>query len=509
MKNQSEKNWGRIVQTYTDKDFSGKNMNRPAFQKMCSDIILGKVNAVIVTELSRLSRNVKDFCDFWDFLKDHKVKFFSLKENFDTSTAMGELMVIQAISFAQFERKTTVERIRHGVRARAERGLSNGGQRLLGYDLHPDKKCHLVVNKNEKPIVELIYRKFLELGSLNKTLDYLNKNNYKTKSFINKKGERKGGNRWTMTILHTVLTNLAYLGKRELNKSNRNKDQSELTSSEQYKVYESQWPAIISKELFNDVQERLEKNKKDTRVSKHCYILSGLAHCGLCGEKIVGIVAHGRDKKYHYYGHKRKMLIHGSRHLEKCELENIPAHVLEEGVLFRIKNLVKDRKLLMELAKNNNSKNEESFKRNKSLMHSRIEEIKAIEQEIDNLTGVVARTKSETTQDMIVEKIDALAQKSQSLKEKVEKLKEEKSQMKDGLVVAEGMFSALKLVNSQIPKLNREQQKQLLSNLIERVVVYKDNLGVEYKGQENAPLNLRVESVKNLSKLPIGRTGGI
>ncbi len=195
MKNNTEKNWGKVIETYTDKDYSGKNLNRPAFQKMCRDIVLGKVNAVIVTELSRLSRSVKDFCQFWDFLKEHKVKFFSLKENFDTSTAMGELMVIQAISFAQFERQTTVERIKHGVHARAERGLSNGGQRMLGYDLHPEKKCHLKVNEEEKPIVQMIFKKLLELGSIFKVLNFLNQNGYTTKSFVNKKGEKKRRNK--------------------------------------------------------------------------------------------------------------------------------------------------------------------------------------------------------------------------------------------------------------------------------------------------------------------------
>ncbi len=505
MKNSTEKNWGKVIETYTDKDFSGKNLNRPAFKKMCRDIISGKVNAVIVTELSRLSRNVKDFCEFWEFLKENKVKFFSLKENFDTSTAMGELMVIQAISFAQFERQTTVERIKHGVQARAERGLSNGGQRMLGYDPHSEKKCHLMVNEKEKPLVEFIFKKFLELGSLSKTLNYLNENGYTTKSFLNKKKEKKGGNRWTMGTLYTCLTNLAYLGKRELNKKNRNKDQSELSPSERYKVYESQWPAIVSKELFNDAQALLEVNKKHTRFKKHCYVLSGLAYCGLCGEKIVGVVANGRDRKYYYYGHKRKMLAHGTRHLERCELENVPAHALEEAVLFRIKNLIKNKKLLIELVKNNTSQNEKSLKQHKSLMQSRIEELKAIEKDIEGLTMAIARAKDDKTQDVLLAEMDKLTEKSHALKEEIEKLKKEKSKMKEGLVSAEGVFSALKLVNKELPKLDRQQQRQLLMKVIKRIVVYKDKLGVEYLGEQNPNLDFGVQAVKNLSDFRLGR----
>ena len=81
-RNSQTPGWGKIVDWYTDKDYSGKDMNRPEFRRMCRDIKDGKINAVIVTELSRLSRSVKDFCQFWDFLKRHKTTFYSLKQQF-------------------------------------------------------------------------------------------------------------------------------------------------------------------------------------------------------------------------------------------------------------------------------------------------------------------------------------------------------------------------------------------------------------------------------------------
>ncbi|MCB9093448.1 MAG: recombinase family protein, partial [Halobacteriovoraceae bacterium] len=133
--------WGQIVDWYVDKDYSGKNLNRPAFQRLCTDIEEGRVNAVIVTELSRLSRSVKDFCQVWDFFQEYNVKFFSLKENFDTSTPMGELMLIQAMSFAQFERHSIVDRIKRGAKARADRGLATGTP-PLGYDVVPNRPNH-------------------------------------------------------------------------------------------------------------------------------------------------------------------------------------------------------------------------------------------------------------------------------------------------------------------------------------------------------------------------------
>jgi site-specific DNA recombinase len=79
-RNAQSTNWGSILDWYTDKDYSGKDMNRPEFKRMCRDIKDGKINAVIVTELSRLSRSVKDFCQFWDFLKRYKPLFIVLKK---------------------------------------------------------------------------------------------------------------------------------------------------------------------------------------------------------------------------------------------------------------------------------------------------------------------------------------------------------------------------------------------------------------------------------------------
>ncbi len=506
MKNNTEKNWGKVIETYTDKDYSGKNLNRPAFQKMCRDIVLGKVNAVIVTELSRLSRSVKDFCQFWDFLKEHKVKFFSLKENFDTSTAMGELMVIQAISFAQFERQTTVERIKHGVHARAERGLSNGGQRMLGYDLHPEKKCHLKVNEEEKPIVQMIFKKLLELGSTFKVLNFLNQNGYTTKSFVNKKGEKRGGTRWTASSLYTVLTNFSYLGKRELNKKNRNKDQSELSISERYKVYDSQWPAIIDKNLFNEVQDRLEKNKKELRASNHCYILSGLTYCGVCGDKLVGKGSSNREgKKYFYYGHRRKMMTYGDRHLKKCDLEHVPAHTIEEGVLFRLKELSKNKALLVKLAQNNTYQNKESLKQQESLMYSRLEALKGIRKDIESLTQAIARSKNQKAQDILIEELGNLSEKKSQVEEEIKKLKREKSQFKDNIISAENIFSALKVVNKTLPKITPRQQKELLSEIIKKVVVYKHGLGVEYFGAKKSEMGNWVQAVKNPHSVCVGR----
>ena len=234
---------------------------------MMQDIRHGHINAVIVTELSRISRDVKDFCNFWEFLKQHEATFISLKENFDTTTPIGEMMVIQAISFAQFERKTIVNRIKDGARARAERGLSNGGVKVLGLDPHKHKKGYLVVNEKEAAVVRHIYQKFLELGSLAKLRDYLNDNGYRTKKYTTKSGKKAGGSVWSRQSLLNLLTNVKLTGKIAVNSANKDYDQSELPTEQQYRLVNAVWPAIISQSVFEQTQEKLKTNKKDPTPS--------------------------------------------------------------------------------------------------------------------------------------------------------------------------------------------------------------------------------------------------
>ena len=160
MKNMHEAGWGKVVEAYIDDGYSAKDTNRPAFQRMMRDVRKGKINMIFVTDLSRLSRSIKDFCFLLDDLKKASARFLSIKEQFDTTTAAGEMMIFNLINLAQFERKQTSERVTANFHARALRGLSNGGYPALGYDSHPEKKGHLVVNESEAYQVHRIFQIF-------------------------------------------------------------------------------------------------------------------------------------------------------------------------------------------------------------------------------------------------------------------------------------------------------------------------------------------------------------
>lgn len=388
---QNDGTWGEIVDWYVDKDFSGKDMNRPAFQKMLADLQAGHVNAVVVTELSRLSRFVKDFCEIQEFFKQHRVAFFSLRESFDTSTPAGELMLMQSIAFAQFERHSIVDRIKKGARARAERGLANG-YIPLGFKAVDHRPNYREVEDSERTYVEMLFRKALELKKLSHLLKYLNENGYRTKEFITKAGKKAGGNRWTLSSLYAVLTNRSYIGEREVNKRFRGVDQSTLKEEERYFYVDAHWPALVSKELFYDVQRLMGQNRKRARKYIHEYRLTGLIQCSECAASMLGKSGSGKNGKYFYYGHKRKMLTQGDTHLHRCKIENISAPMLEEIIVARLKDLSDDPDLLAELARVSSSESKAKTEHQKSLMAAKEQERRKLDQKLNNLYESIADT---------------------------------------------------------------------------------------------------------------------
>ena len=162
-----DKNWGKVIETYIDDGYSAGSTNRPAYQRLIRDLKIGKISLILVADLSRLSRNISDFSHFYNELGKYKASFLSIKEQFDTSTPIGEMMVFNMINLAQFERKQTSERISMNFHSRAMRGLANGGRPLLGYDSDPTNPGKKIVNEAElvKRIFEM-YDEGLSLSSI-------------------------------------------------------------------------------------------------------------------------------------------------------------------------------------------------------------------------------------------------------------------------------------------------------------------------------------------------------
>lgn len=152
--------FGEVAQVFIDRARSGKDTNRPELQRLLKTIVSKDVTMVMVTELSRLSRSIKDFSEMWELMRSHGCEFQSLREQFDTTSAAGEMVIYTIANIAQFERRQTSERISANFLARAERGLYNGGAVPMGYEMDPEKKGYLKIIEKEAKVIKEVFKTF-------------------------------------------------------------------------------------------------------------------------------------------------------------------------------------------------------------------------------------------------------------------------------------------------------------------------------------------------------------
>jgi DNA invertase Pin-like site-specific DNA recombinase len=238
IRSQAHAGWTQIRARYDDGGFSGGNTDRPALQRLLEDVRAGKIDVIVVYKVDRLTRSLADFAKLVELFDHHNVSFVSVTQQFNTTTSMGRLTLNILLSFAQFEREVTSERIRDKIAASKRKGLWVGGMAPLGYDT---KDRQITVNEAEAESVRTIFRRYLELGSLNLLMADLRKRGIVTKRRNLKTGKVVGGISFTRGPLAHLLRNRFYIGEVRF--------KGEILPGEQ--------PAIISRDLFEAVQAKL------------------------------------------------------------------------------------------------------------------------------------------------------------------------------------------------------------------------------------------------------------
>ena len=178
IRSQAHAGWTLLRSKYDDGGFSGGNTDRPALQRLLDDVRAGKIDVIVVYKVDRLTRSLADFAKLVELFDKHDVSFVSVTQQFNTTTSMGRLTLNVLLSFAQFEREVTSERIRDKIAASKRKGLWVGGMAPLGYDTK-DRK--ITVNEAEAERVRTIFRSYLKLGSLNLLMADLRKRGIVTK----------------------------------------------------------------------------------------------------------------------------------------------------------------------------------------------------------------------------------------------------------------------------------------------------------------------------------------
>ncbi len=243
IKSQKHEGWELIDTKYDDGGYSGGNMDRPALKKLLADIQAGKIDVVVVYKVDRLSRALNDFAKIVDVFDKQNVSFVSVTQQFNTTTSMGRLTLNMLLSFAQFEREVTGERIRDKIAASKKKGMWMGGFVPLGY-ICQDRK--LLIEPAEAEIVKYIFKKYAERAdneTLPGLLDELKAKGYRNKSWVTEAGKHCGGKDFKLNKIYSLLNNQFYIGRI------KHKD----------KIYDGQHKAIISQELWDKVQSKMNK----------------------------------------------------------------------------------------------------------------------------------------------------------------------------------------------------------------------------------------------------------
>lgn len=480
-----EPKWGNIVEIYADEGFSAKNTKRPAYQKLMTDVRRKKINLILVSDLSRLSRNIMDFCLLLEELRTHSAKFLSIKEQFDTSTATGEMMVFNMINLAQFERKQTSERVTMNFHARALRGLTNGAPVVLGYKKIPDKPGSLVINELEASQVRRIFEIFLEEGSLSKTLIKIREEEIKPRICKNKGHFKAGRGIWTPSTLLNVLRNPSYVGRRAVNIKHRYKDQSMLKSYEKYQVVKASWPGIVEDLIFEEVQHELDKN----RTRRACgpksrnYFLTGILKCPECRMGFCGASAHGRGGLNRYYIHREK------EGKSMCKIKRIRAGKTEDLILSVLS------KIILKLGYFEIVRANLDALIDKRLASLRPEELRVrgqllqVDREISHTLSLKETEKSDfSVGDVILGHLQKLKKERVNLQETLDKIGEQVASAKNLNVNWQDSKELANRFSSGWKKLRPFQQRRLLERVFKEIFIGKDGFSVvcwsSFKGKE-------------------------
>jgi site-specific DNA recombinase len=258
IKSQAHEGWRLIAGRYDDGAFSGASLQRPALQQLLGEISAGKIDVVVVYKVDRLTRSLADFAKLVELFDQHGVSFVSITQSFNTTSSMGRLTLNVLLSFAQFEREVIGERVRDKIAASKRKGIWVGGPIPLGYRCI-DKK--LVIAPAEAETVRLIFRRYLELGSMGVLVEDLDRSGIRTKANGLADGRVRGGIRFGVGPLAHLLKNWFYIGEVVY----------------RGEVHRGEHEPIVARDVFDAVQIRLAANAvaRQVRLKGSSAILTG------------------------------------------------------------------------------------------------------------------------------------------------------------------------------------------------------------------------------------------
>jgi site-specific DNA recombinase len=318
---QRHEGWKALPNRYDDGGYSGGTMDRPGLTQLLHDVEAGKINVIVVYKVDRLTRSLADFAKIVDALDAKGASFVSVTQQFNTTSSMGRLTLNILLSFAQFEREVTGERIRDKIAASKKKGMWMGGIVPLGYDLQGRK---LVPNPKEAQLVSKIFSLYIQLGCVRRLAKQLDREKIRSKVWITRTGARLGGVPFARGALYALLRNRLYIG--------------EIGHRENW--YPGEHKGIVPLELWQKVQTQLESNLKTKRQrtrERASSLLTGTVE-DTQGNRFTPSFTIKRGRRYRYYVSQAVIQNPGDEH---SGVMRLPAYEIESRVVERLTRFLK------------------------------------------------------------------------------------------------------------------------------------------------------------------------
>lgn len=324
---QASEGWSLLPELYDDGGISGGTLERPALKRLLQDVNDGRVDTIVVYKVDRLTRSLLDFAKLVEMFDAAEISFVSVTQSFNTTTSMGRLTLNMLLSFAQFEREVTAERIRDKIAQSKARGMWMGGTPPLGYE--PDGNNSLTIVEDHAALIRDIYARYRRLGNVRLVAEELDDEGINTPLRARKSGSTFGGCTFTRGQLYQILKNPIYAGNIP------HKD----------KVHPGNHQAIIKREVWDAVQQQLSENVRGTRSAREASaaLLAGRLFDAE-GEPLIPVhtskpgVGVGSRRRYSYY-------VSRSAHHDASDPApalRIPAREIETAVVGELANALAD-----------------------------------------------------------------------------------------------------------------------------------------------------------------------
>ena len=470
-----------IAGEYSDEGFSGKNIkNRPEFQRMMNDIMIGKdgVDFVLVFKLSRFGRNAADVLNSLQTMQDYGANLICVQDGIDSSKEVGKLMVSVLSAVAELERENIRTQTMAGREQKAREGRWNGGFAPYGYKL---ENGELFIAEDEVEVIRLIYDRYIHTNEgLRGVAQYLNDHGFKKK--LRQNNTIAG---FSSTFVKNVIDNPVYAGRiaygrRKTEKIIGTRNEMHVVAQDDFPVYEGRHEAIVSLEDWEQAQAKRRKNaykREKVNDPDHAHVLSGLLKCPCCGKSLYGNVAkaHSKDKKTRYYYYcKNPVVATGHRctfrtNIEQTEMNATVAAIISAmtkrpefiaAIKEKIGSAIDTSEIEKQLSQLDS--NYRKAETTKARLERQMDELDPDDPHYDKKINDLQRR-----YDAQYDKIDVIEVQREELADQLRTLRQEK-------ISGENIYRMLIAFDSLYDSFSEKEQKQFMQTFIERIDIYPE-----------------------------------